>query len=535
MTREPLGRVFEGSPIAMAAVAGDGRLVETNASFRALLGASAAQPDAHLAACCALSHLDRFGVWFDAARRPGPQAAPEHFPLRRDGGGVAWGAFSLSPLGPAAGGDDLLVTVVEVTQLEQLRTEVALERGRDPLTGLLDRAAMEVALEDLGRARRSKDQASVVLLRIVGLDHLAAPEASTRRAAALTAVAGVLLGRLRATDLVARWAEEEFLVVLHQVTPEQATFVAKVLVQDIRNQVLVPASDSLRQLSASAGVQAIEPGSSADEVLAQARAALEAALARGGAMVWKGPGGQTHLHRDHDVIDFDHFVLLAQPIVELSSGAVTRYEMLARGRDDAGELVAAAHFIPLAERLGQVGRIDRWVIRHTIATIAADPRPEISYHLNVSGRSLSDPHLMVFIGAELTASGINPARLVFELTEAAAMFDLPFAAAFARYLTMTGCKFAIDQVGLDPGGLHALTALPFDFLKIDGAFVRRCRSSTADRLVIEAIVAIATGLSKKTIACAVEELEELEILRTLGVDLAQGYLLGRPSEPVAIA
>ena len=150
----------------------------------------------------------------------------------------------------------------------------------------------------------------------------------------------------------------------------------------------------------------------------------------------------------------------------------------------------------------------------------------MSFHVNISGQSLSDPHLMVFIESAIRDSGLDPRRLVLEVSESAPMFGFPFAAGFADFLVRIGCQLALDHVGLDSGGFRYVSALPFDYLKIDGSFIARCLTCKSDRLIIDAIVSIAKGRDRQTVACSVEDATTLDYLRSRGVDFAQGYGVG---------
>ena len=166
------------------------------------------------------------------------------------------------------------------------------------------------------------------------------------------------------------------------------------------------------------------------------------------------------------------------------------------------------------------------MLQHAIDLAVSYPDEQMSFHVNISGQSLSDPHLMVFIESAIKDSGLDPHRLVLEVSETAPMFGSPFAAGFSDFLVRIGCQLALDHVGLDSGGLRYVSALPFDYLKIDGSFVTHCLTSKSDRLIIDAIVSIANGLDRQTVACSVEDAATLDYLRSRGVDFAQGYGLG---------
>jgi EAL domain-containing protein (putative c-di-GMP-specific phosphodiesterase class I) len=195
--------------------------------------------------------------------------------------------------------------------------------------------------------------------------------------------------------------------------------------------------------------------------------------------------------------------------------------------DESGALIPPATFLYVAERFDQIHAIDRWVIEHAIALLprmAADQAIEI----NLSGRSLGDPLLAAHISDVIAAAGADPHRLIFEITETAAIENIHRAREFADELTALGCSFALDDFGAGFGSFYYLKYLPFDYLKIDGEFVKNCTESRTDQLVLQACVQLARGLGKETIAEFVENAEILRLVRALGVDHAQGYEIARP-------
>jgi EAL domain-containing protein (putative c-di-GMP-specific phosphodiesterase class I) len=149
-------------------------------------------------------------------------------------------------------------------------------------------------------------------------------------------------------------------------------------------------------------------------------------------------------------------------------------------------------------------------------------------HVNLSGKSIGDPAVAALIEDAIESASIDPSRLVFELTETAAIANIEEAKAFARRLQARGCGLALDDFGAGFGSFYYLKSLPFDYFKIDGDFIRDLVASPMDRLVVAAIVGIAKGMGKKTIAEFVADDDTTRLLVASGVDYAQGYHLGRP-------
>lgn len=196
-----------------------------------------------------------------------------------------------------------------------------------------------------------------------------------------------------------------------------------------------------------------------------------------------------------------------------------------------GALIMPGAFLGLAERGGVIGAIDRWVLHRAFAMLRTEQeagrRPRFS--LNLSGPSVGDPEVLALIEAEMARLPDPHGALLLEVTETAAVVDIDRARGFAERLQALGCSLALDDFGSGYGSFAYLKQLPFDVLKIDGQFVRGLLDSAEDQAVVTALVTIAQALAKTTVAEFVEDEATLELLRTLGVDQAQGYFIGRPA------
>jgi PAS domain S-box-containing protein len=235
------------------------------------------------------------------------------------------------------------------------------------------------------------------------------------------------------------------------------------------------------------------------------------------ALMWLG--------RIRDAIDENRLVLYSQPIVPLADGRPSE-ELLLRmiGRDN--EVILPGSFLPVAEKYGLIGEIDRWVI--TQATrLAATGREVIE--ANLSAASIGTSDLLPFIEQQIREAHADPANLVFEITETALMHDITAGEAFARGLAALGCGLALDDFGTGFGSFTYLKKLPLTHLKIDIEFVRDLATSPDNLHVVKAIVSLARAFGLKTIAEGVENEHALTLLRAEGVDFAQGFHLGRPS------
>jgi PAS domain S-box-containing protein len=231
------------------------------------------------------------------------------------------------------------------------------------------------------------------------------------------------------------------------------------------------------------------------------------------------------LGRIRDALDQDRFVLYAQPIVDLMTGQTVQHELLLRMRSEHGDIIAPGEFLPAAERYGLISEIDRWVIRQAVQIAAQGVLAEF----NLSGRSIGDPDILRELASALEESGADPSLLVVEVTETAFVGQTEAGRAFAERVRELGCRLALDDFGTGFSSLSYLKHLPADHLKIDMEFVRELTSSETDMRVVRGIVGLAREFNQTTIAEGVEDEETLILLRELGVDMAQGYLFGRPA------
>ena len=227
------------------------------------------------------------------------------------------------------------------------------------------------------------------------------------------------------------------------------------------------------------------------------------------------------------------FEMVAQPVIDLDTKEVAFHELLLRMRDDAGDYVLPGAFLPTAERFDLIQSIDRWVVVHAIdwlAAVAAAGR-SMRFSVNLSGKSLRDHDLLHTVRRELDRSGVDPASLIFEVTETVALENMNDAARLAQNLRALGCGFALDDFGTGFGSFYYLKHLPLDIVKIDGEFIAQLMDTRLDQLVVESVVKVSQELGYRTVAEYVPA-NGVDLLRSLGVDMGQGFSLGTP-RPVA--
>jgi diguanylate cyclase (GGDEF)-like protein len=448
---------------------------------------------------------------------------------------------ALAKLPPA----DRAVVQGALERAERTESELRFLADHDSLTGLLNRRRFRAELDQyVSFNARYGGRGAVMVIDIDGLKEVNDKLGHQAGDRLIRRVADVLRERVRATDLVARLSGDEFAVLM----PQTDTAGALQLGEDLRAQVAEGFSQSAETAPASISVGITmfggQEGVESEAVLLAADQAMYQAKEEGRnrIMLFNGPGeaadsaqrAQTTSARIRDALTQNRLRLATQPIRSLASGGIERYELLLRMTGESGELLPAATFIEVAERSGMVQELDRWVVARALEMMAERERAgnPVSLHMNLSGASMTDLSVLEFIERRLDEGDADPARCTFEITQTARVEDYDTAGAFADRLTEFGCEVAIDDYGAGFSPFAYLKKVPFDVIKIDGTFVREMSRSDADQLVVKAIVEIARGLGKRTIAEFVEDEDTTRMLREYGVDMAQGFHLGKPVDAV---
>jgi EAL domain-containing protein (putative c-di-GMP-specific phosphodiesterase class I) len=237
------------------------------------------------------------------------------------------------------------------------------------------------------------------------------------------------------------------------------------------------------------------------------------------------------VHGVQEALAAGRLLLYAQPIIDLAGGEAILEELLLRMRSRGGAIVGPAELLAAAERHGTATAVDEWVFEQA-TKIAASGR---AVTVNVSAQTVVRSSFVEFAEGALERAGASPSLITFEITETAVISDIVGAARFADRLGAIGCHFALDDFGTGYAALTYLKHIPFSYVKIDVDFVRDLLHNGRSRAVVSGVVALAAGLDLRTIAEGVEDEATLSLLLELGVDLAQGFHIGRPAPVVPIA
>lgn len=410
----------------------------------------------------------------------------------------------------------------------------------DTLTGLANRMQVEKRLgavldgvDERGHAFLLLDLDRFHLVNDTG-GHPAGDELIRRLASALTE-------HVHESDTLGRVGPDEFGVLLERCPLSPAWRIAERLrqvVADCRLRI----DDRSFQVTTSIGLVPItNQGQNVADVLRRADLACRAAKDLGRDRIRVYSDKDEYLTRRHGDMEWvarlregleeGDFVLYRQPIQSLASSRQEVFsELLLRLTQPDGSLVEPGRFIPAAERFDMMPLIDRWVIRRAFEQIAAAGAadPTRRWFINLSGRSLSDESLPVYVRTQLAVCGIAPERVCFELTETAAITHMNVALRFMREVRALGCAVALDDFGSGLSSFNYLKSLPADFLKIDGSFVRLMLDHSLDHTIVESVTRIGHAAGMEVIAEMAETDAVIPALADIGVDYAQGHALGYP-------
>ncbi|GAB6897195.1 putative bifunctional diguanylate cyclase/phosphodiesterase [Kineosporia succinea] len=457
----------------------------------------------------------------------------DHFPL-------ATAAALLSLLVPARMWLSMHQLETSTRQRDAYREDLVHQAAHDPLTDLPNRAyLMELLAAQLQRARRSGSEVAVLF---VDLDFFKRVNDQLGHAAGdevLRTVTERMKGVLRAGDVIGRQGGDEFVVLIDPVpSPSDLMEIAERLVTTVSAPIMT--STGKAAVGASVGIALARDGQIDPEKLLQ-DADLAAYRAksngRGRAEIFD-QALRTELEvrakLEADIragLASDEFELHYQPVMSVADGNLRSYEALIRWRHPLRGMVPPNEFIPAAEESLLICEVGRWVLTHATRQLAEwtrmDPQGhgDVTVAVNISARHLASPSLVDEVRQALEESGLQPRRLVLEITETV-LLDEPTADTHLRALRDLGVTVSLDDFGTGYTSIGQLQKLQVDTLKIDQSFLRS--DDPATQSLVKLMITAAHAFNLDVVAEGVETQEQLDRLAAIGCELAQGYYLGRP-------
>jgi diguanylate cyclase (GGDEF)-like protein len=440
--------------------------------------------------------------------------------------------------------DQLRDTVAEaMAKYEADQTEI--QRARqlvqlDSLTNLMNKNEFVRRLTArLDQTMANNDRGALLLIKITGLNHINHSYSRAEGNKVLQHAALALSKQIRATDILGRFGGDIFSIYLDQVGPKGVAQRAEAIGDELEAVKLVLGGDAF-SMSLVIGGACVEADMGIEDLLNRADFAIH--LAR-----------EQHRTRIHIYSEADErhkrelsqqlntlalirtalenpqrMVMYYQPIINLMTGKTSHFEALLRIMDEQGKPCNTGELVKTCEVFGLIGRLDRAVVVACLNDVARLPEGT-GVAINLSGKSIGDPSLLQLIETQISELCIDPARVIFELTETAAFYNLEEVRHFVSRIKALGCRFALDDFGVGFSSFYYIKELDFDYLKLDGSFIKNLPNNLNDQVFVRAMVEISKVFDLMVIAEWVEDKETEKLLREFSVSFGQGYYFGKPA------
>lgn len=433
----------------------------------------------------------------------------------------------------------------------ELETELAERRiiearlqylvGHDDLTSLCNRRRLEQELElTILHTRYSNSTSALLYLDLDQFKIINDTEGHSAGDRLLISVANKFRRQIGATGILARISADEYAILIEDTNPDNVVRTAESL-RVLMDEFRFKTNNQTYHIGVSIGVAMIRPNEhlSAAEILTHATQACYVAKNRG--------RNRVHVFNQEDVemlplrravhwvplirdaLVNKRFRLVFQPVLNIKQQKVTHYEALIRMAGDNQELISPINFIPVAERTGLIHEIDLWVAKQAITILKTLPA-YLSLNVNLSSFAFQNPALLYLLSKEISSTGIKASRIVFEITETAAIANFSETRKMITRIRDLGFQFALDDFGAGFNSFNYIKELPVDYLKIDGSFITNLQHDRIDQALVKSMIEVARALGKYTVAEFVENQETLTLLQEYGIDYAQGYYIGKPGE-----
>lgn len=461
---------------------------------------------------------------------------------RRKDGHLVPVDVSLQYVTSAEHGARFVAVVRDITDRHEFEIRLTYQATHDALTGLPNRELLFDRVDHaLARAARHGGAVAVLFLDLDRFKLINDTRGHNIGDQLLVAVAERLRTVVRDGDTLARHGGDEFVVLVEDNTDADGVHM---LADRIRNVLQDPVrvGGSWFHTTASIGTACSTDGDhDAATLLSNADAAMYQAKHSGRDRVEAFNSSlrdrlQHRLETETELrtaLQRDELRVYYQPIVEVASATIKGFEALVRWQHPDRGLLAPAEFIPVAEDTGLIGAIDMWVLqtaaRQALAWDHSADKPDVS--VNLSANDLVDPTIPNHVADIIRSTGIDPTRILIEVTETALIEHPTQATAALQQLRQLGTKIALDDFGTGYSSLTHLQTMPLSHIKIDRSFTSGLGTNTTDTAIVESTIKLAHDLGLTVVAEGVETAAQLATIKALGCDLAQGYHIGHPQPP----
>ncbi len=452
---------------------------------------------------------------------------------------IAKGALS-----PQTNANDPAMDRAQYAIMQDLYQQVLHESTHDSTTGLINRREFEIKL-NAALASAKKDDMRHVLL-FIDVDKFSAINSSCGYAGGdrlLKDLIAILENEMNQSHIIARLGSDEFGILMEDCTIDDALAIAEQKIESA-GEYRLSWEDNIFSATLSIGLVPISARSdNVESLLQSAESSCNAAKDAGGNRLQLFHAGHARIaHRSEitkwigkidKMLENNDLEIRCQRIQSIGSSeaALPHYEILLGINDEHGRVSSPYEFITAMEWYGRMPSVDRWVIRRVLNWMAehADVIEGVSgFAINLSGQSLNEEGFCEFIMEEFKRVKVPYEKICFEVTETVGINNLSDAALFIERIKEVGCRFSLDDFGSGMSSYGYLKDLPVDIVKIDGSFVKNLINNPCDFAVVKSITDIAHVMNKKVVAEYVETKEILDLLREIGVDYAQGYLIDKP-------
>ncbi len=446
-------------------------------------------------------------------------------------------------------GDSLGRSISYAIERKQSEMDLARRAMHDSLTGLPNRALfLDRLIHAVAWSRRHHSTFSVLFVDIDRFKVVNDSLGTKTGDQVLIEVARRLGAALRNTDTAARFGGDEFIVLCEEISDEQqAVRVAERIIKSVEAPFELEA-DTIH-VTASIGI-VVATGTDVDEpeaLVREADSAMYRAKKRGVSCelfdndLRSRVAERKQIEADlRDAIERKEFRVLYQPQIDLRSGEIFGVEALVRWDHPERGLLEPSEFLWLAEETGLIVSIGTWVLEQALEQgrrwLAAAPDKPLKISVNLSARQHADPNLLHVVERALEGTGVDAQHLCLEITETVMMEDVEASSETLKALKAIGVEISVDDFGSGYSSLGSLKRFPVDTLKVDRSFVAGLDGGTAgeDVAIVTAVISLAHTLGLKAVAEGVETAEQLEQLRALDCDIAQGFYFARPRPAAAI-
>jgi len=435
-----------------------------------------------------------------------------------------------------------VVVMRDATRILSLTRKLTYFASHDALTDTMNRREFERCL-NLALKSAKQQKISHVLLYI-DIDQFKVVNDTCGHHAGdelLQRISMLLSKNIRSGDFIARLGGDEFAILLHRCNLRQAVIIAEKLRRTI-HAARFTWENQIFEVSISIGAAEMDKDSeNASVMMSAADMACYTAkdLGKDRVHVYRKTDTELNARRKEmywvshlsQALKQNRLSLYQQEIMPVTqeSGDVRRVEVLLRLFDADGRVIPARNFLPAIERYGLINAVDRWVVQECLSIIANGEASDTTiYAINISGPSMSQTDFLDYIKLQFNSHGVRGSKICFEITETSAVSNLRNARQFICELKSLGCYFALDDFGSGLSSFAYLKDLAVDFLKIDGSFIKNIVTDSVDRALVAAIKDVGHVMLVDTIAEHVENQAIMDVVKEIGIDYAQGTLIGYP-------